>query len=217
MGQTAEELRRQLEQQREVVGRDLVAIGDRVSPGRMVERRRAAVRESFGRARTAVMGAADGATTATSSRVGGVAEGVTSSAAAAASSVGGAVTAAPEALRSSTQGNPFAAGLVALGAGALLGSLLPKTRYEEQAVQHVQPALESAAAELGHEAQTMAEGLQEQAGEAAERLKESAQEATDAVKGDVADATEAVKRDASQAAEDTKASAQSAVEAAKPT
>ena len=59
MGTTPDELRYELEQQRESLSRDLVAIGDRVSPGRMVERRKMAVRDSFGRARDAVMGARD--------------------------------------------------------------------------------------------------------------------------------------------------------------
>ena len=35
MGKTAEELRQDLEQHRESIGRDMEAIGDRVSPGRM--------------------------------------------------------------------------------------------------------------------------------------------------------------------------------------
>ena len=42
MGQTAEDLRTQLAEQRGDISRDLEAIGDRVSPGRMMERRQAA-------------------------------------------------------------------------------------------------------------------------------------------------------------------------------
>ena len=67
MGTTPDELRNELEQQRESLSRDLVAIGDRVSPNRIVERRRMAVRQSFGRAREAVMGAKDTAVTRQSS------------------------------------------------------------------------------------------------------------------------------------------------------
>lgn len=191
MGQTAEELRQQLDEQRDMVGRDLVAIGDRVSPGRMVERRRMAIRQSFGRARNAVMGAADTATTASGERIGGV---------------GSAVAGAPDAVLAQTQGNPFAAGIVAFGAGALIGSLLPKTRYEAQAAQQVQPALETAASELGAEAKDLAENVKEHAVEAADRLKESAQ-----------DAAETVKADASDAAAETKAEAQAAAKSAQPT
>ena len=56
MGQTAEELRGQLVYQRAEVSRDLDAIGDRVSPHRMVERRQAAVRQRFTDIKERVMG-----------------------------------------------------------------------------------------------------------------------------------------------------------------
>ena len=153
MGKTAEDLRHDLEQQRESLGRDLVAIGDRVSPGRMVERRRLAVRQSFGRARDAVMGAKDTAADTTQH----AASSAQSAVGSAASAVGDAVTSAPQAIQSQTQGNPLAAGLIAFGVGALAGSLLPTTRREEQAVAQVQPALESAASELAEGAQSVAD------------------------------------------------------------
>ena len=44
MGQTTEELRStRIAEQRDDLGRDLEAIGDRVSPGRMAQRHKAAV------------------------------------------------------------------------------------------------------------------------------------------------------------------------------
>ena len=46
---------------RELDARVLVAFGDRVSPGRMVERRKHAIGQSVGRARDAVMGVKDSA------------------------------------------------------------------------------------------------------------------------------------------------------------
>ena len=97
MGQTAEELRERLDRQRDELGRDLDAVGDRVSPGRIVDRRRAAARESFGRARNAVMGTADTAASTTTDRVKD-----------AASAVGDAASAAPRAITSGTQGNIIA-------------------------------------------------------------------------------------------------------------
>ena len=145
MGKTAEDLRRDLEEQRDSLGRDLVAIGDRVSPGRMVERRRLAVRQSFGRARDAVMGAKDTASDTTQH----AASSAQSAVGSAASAVGDAVTSAPAGHPVTDAGEPLAAGLVAFGVGALAGSLLPTTRREEQAVAQVQPALESAAERAG--------------------------------------------------------------------
>jgi hypothetical protein len=170
MGKTAEDLRSDLEQQRESIGRDLVAIGDRVSPGRMVDRRRLAVRQSFARAREAVMGARDTATGTTQH---------------AASVVGDAVTSAPQAIQSQTQGNPLAAGLVAFGMGALAGTLLPTTRREEEAVAQVQPALETAAGELAGSAQSVAASAKEHAAEGAEQLKSTVKDAADSIKSDV--------------------------------
>jgi hypothetical protein len=195
MGQTAEELRRQLDDQRDSLGRDLVAIGDRVSPGRMVERRRTALRQSFGRAREAVMGTADSVPSATGERLGDAAGSVSSAAAA----VGDAVTGAPEALRSQAQGNPLAAGLIAFGAGALVGSLVPTTRYEAKAALQAQPTLEAAAAELGEHAQGVAGTVKEHAAEAADRLKDAAQDAADSVKEAATSAADQVKADASGA------------------
>ena len=61
MGTRADELKSDLERQREALGEDLEAVGDRVSPGRVVERRRAALRQGFGRLRDRVMGTADSA------------------------------------------------------------------------------------------------------------------------------------------------------------
>ena len=56
---SAEQLRQQLDEQRGEIGQDLVAIGDRVSPKRMTERKTAAVREKLGGVRESVMGAKD--------------------------------------------------------------------------------------------------------------------------------------------------------------
>ena len=118
----------------------------------------------------------------------------------AASTVGDVVTSAPQAIQSQTQGNPLAAGLIAFGVGALAGSLLPTTRREEQAVAQVQPALESAAGELGQSAQVMAETAKEHGAEAAEHLKATAQDAVESVKAEAQGATQSLKGEAQDAA-----------------
>ena len=182
MGQTAEELREQLDSQRNELGHDLDAIGDRVSPGRIVERRKAAVRDSIGRARNAVMGSADTAASSTTHLVKD-----------AASAVGDAASAAPRAVTSGTQGNPFAAGMIAFGAGALLGSLLPKTEPEQRAAREVQPTLEAAASEAGEQAHQIADTMKEHASDAAQRVQEKAHAATDDVKTDATSAVEETK------------------------
>ena len=58
MGQSAEELRRDIEDTRNHMGTTLDAIGDRVSPSRIVDRRRNRMRATYWAARDAVMGTA---------------------------------------------------------------------------------------------------------------------------------------------------------------
>jgi gas vesicle protein len=229
MGKTAEDLRYELEGQREALSRDFVAIGDRVSPGRMVERRRIAIRQSFGKARNAVMGTADSATNqasdgfaAAADRAGTMASSAQSTASnvgqsvgSAASSAADAVTHAPQAIQQQTQGNPLAAGLIAFGVGALAGTLLPTTRREEQAVRKVQPALESAASEIGEQAQVVAEQAKEQATQAAQQLKEEAQQSVESVKADAQQAADTVQSEARSGAESVKADAQDAAQSVK--
>jgi len=224
MGKTAEDLRYELELQRQSLSQDLVAIGDRVSPGRIVERRKVAVRQSFGNVRNAVMGAKDSAVGTSRDGFVAAADGIGTATSSAGSTVGSAassvaetVTGAPHAVASQTQGNPLAAGLIAFGAGALAATLLPKTRVEAQAVAQVQPALESAATELGEQAQSIAETAKEHATEATQHLKETAQDAAESVKAEAQDAAQSVKAEAQGAAAQTKDEAQSAVQATKPT
>jgi hypothetical protein len=165
---SAEELRRQLEMQRNSLGRDLNVLGDKVSPGRMVERRRAAVRQSARGFKDRIMGAADSAT----SRIGDTA-----------GSIGDAAGHAPQAAKQAAQGNPLAVGLVAFGAGAVLASLLPTTEKERRfGQQTATPALERAAEEAGSVAQQAAEDLKPIAQDAAESVKSSAQDAANQVK-----------------------------------
>ena len=58
MGQNADELRRNIETTRENLGETVEAIGDRVSPGRMIERRKNRVMTNFRNIRERVLGSA---------------------------------------------------------------------------------------------------------------------------------------------------------------
>jgi gas vesicle protein len=180
MGEATDELRGQLAQQRQDLSRDLEAIGDRVSPGRIVDRRRAAVRQGVGRVREAVMGSAESATSTAAHAVSSIED--------KASSVASTAADLPDVAREHTQGNPMAAGLIAFGAGLLVASVMPTTRHEQQMAQQVQPALESVASEAGSAAQEVAGELKEKASEAAHELKESAQDHAETVKAEAHDA-----------------------------
>jgi hypothetical protein len=172
---SAEELRAQIERQRSELGRDLEVLGDKVSPGRIVERRRAAVRQSARGFKDRVMGAADTATT----RVGDTAGSVSG----AVSSAGSTVAGAPQATIQAAQGNPLAVGLVAFGAGAVLAALLPTSEKERRVItERAEPALQKAAEEAGAAAQHAVEELKPAAQDAAEAVRSTAQDAAESVK-----------------------------------
>jgi len=202
MGATAEELRQKLDDQRHDLGRDLEAIGDRVSPGRAVQRRRAAVGRSVNKVRTAVMGAADSA----GSGVAGSASSLSSSVSDSASAIAGSVTDLPGTVRERTQGAPFAAGLVAFGAGLLAASLLPATDRERRAAERVEPALQQAAGELGAAGADAVAELKDHAADAAAELKDDAQDSLAAIKSEASDAVSKTADQAKEAAKKTNVS-----------
>ena len=190
---SAEDLRRQLDEQRAEIGNDLVAIGDRVSPKRMTERRTAAVKNKLGGARDAVMGAKD--------TVADKASEMTSQAGDAASGATDQLRQGPELAKQQTQGNPLAAGLVAFGGGLLLASVIPASRRERQLVsEKVQPQLEQAASRVGEVAQETVEEIKPAAQEAVSELKDEAQQAVSEVKDEASSAAGEVADDAKQEA-----------------
>ena len=161
---SAEELRGQLDEQRSDLGHDLEAIGDRVSPKRMTERRAAAVRRRMRSVGESIMGAKDS---------------VTDSAGSATDSL----RHAPDVVRDRAQGNPLAAGLVAFGAGVLAASVVPATRKEKQVVEdQVQPRLDDAAEQLGSAAQETIDAVTPAVHDAATEVKEQARQAVAEVK-----------------------------------
>jgi len=89
-------------------------------------------------------------------------------------------------VRERAEGNPFAAGVVALGIGWLVSSLLPASDAETQAAQragevareHGGPVLDQAR----DAAQQMGAGLKDHAQEAAQQVKVRAQEAAGTVR-----------------------------------
>lgn len=184
MGTTAEELRRELSAERSTIGADLEAIGDRVSPGRIVERRKAATRRGLRHVRERVMGSADHISTSVTAPV----SGAISSASETVSSVAGTLGETPEAMRRSAQGNPLGAGLVAFGVGLVVATLLPETETEKHVAENIQPRLEQAAASAGHAVHEVVDAVKPAAQEAVGALKEEAQEAVDHVREQAAQA-----------------------------
>jgi gas vesicle protein len=217
MGQTADELREQVEAQRNELGRDLEVLGDRVSPGRMVERRKASVRQRFTKVKESVMGAADSVPSPAGAFAGdsGQQPGLADRTADMASSVAGRVGATPDAVRSGTSGNPLGAGLLAFGAGMLLGSMLPESQKERQVAQQATPTLQRVAGEAGTLAREAADDLKPVAQEAAQDLQDSAKSSAETVKDEAQQAAQDVQETAKQSAGDVASTASEKAESVK--
>lgn len=212
MGATTEDLRAELEVQRSNLSRDVEAIGDRVTPGRIVDRQRAQARRSIHDLRDRVMGTAHSVQssggTAVSTAESTLSD-VGSAATGALADVRDRVTGLPDQARSQTRGAPLVAGAVAFGIGALVGAVIAPTRKEQelvrrheddigQAVSHLKAEVSDLAAEarehLEPEVTTAASDLADQARVAAADVKEHAAAATSEVGGQATDAVDQIRQ-----------------------
>lgn len=132
----------------------------------------------------------------------------------------GTITRAPQTAKRKARGNPFAAGLVAAGLGALVGSLLPSTDMERRLAVRARDAAaplaeeaknmaQEAASHLQPVAQDAVDSLKESAGAAGQRLADTAASARDDVASQASDAAQTVQQQAAGAASDVKGDAQS--------
>ena len=195
-----EALRHDIDRTREGMDATLDQIEDRVSPRRIVERRKTRVRTALGTARERVMG------TAQQIR----AEGRTKadSAGARLDHVSGELSDRMDHLqeegKGQYQGNPLAAGLIAFGAGALLGSLVPKTEPEQQMADNLRERLQPATDELRAAAQEVAEDVKHEAQERVEQVKDTASGAAEVVKEDARHSADNVRAETEDRAEHVK-------------
>ena len=104
MGQSTEELTSQIEDTRQRMASDLDTLQDRVSPSAIVERRKQAVRGGISSIKDKVMGTAQSATDSVSEGMSGTGSSVAATA------------------QERFEGAPLAAGVVAFGAGVVLGA-----------------------------------------------------------------------------------------------
>jgi len=175
----------------------LEAIGDRLSPERVVERRKAAVKQRFRRVREGVMGSpAYVEPTARAAR--DQAASAASSAADAARTMAEKVQDVPGQLADTTAGNPLAAGLVALGTGLLLATVFPKTQTEQQLLDGVQPQIERFGDELRDAGQRLSGDVRDEAKHAIERTTSSGKEAVSVVADEARSSVQSVAEQARQ-------------------
>ncbi|MEX2504330.1 MAG: DUF3618 domain-containing protein [Egicoccus sp.] len=191
--QDPEQLRREIARTRADMDRTLAQLEDRVSPTRIRERQTAKVRGRFNRAKSAVMGS--------SSDTGGMVD----SAGNALSDAGDTIQETPHMVEDATRGNPLAAGVIAMGVGALLGSLVPTSKPEEQLAGQLRDNFEEPVKEqLQQAGQEMRGELQEHAQHAAEETKQSAQHAMKETKDQAQDSTAQVQDKARDSAQNVR-------------
>ncbi|HET7734488.1 MAG TPA: DUF3618 domain-containing protein [Nocardioidaceae bacterium] len=186
MGQATEErLMVEIAGTREDLSQDLDALADKVSPSRVMERKKAAARGRLRSLRDNVMGSADSARSS-----------VTGTASGAADAVSGTAQSAVGTIERRTEGSPLAAGAIAFGAGWLLSALLPATEKEKQAAGALMEQSQPLVDEAKSMGQDVAGNLKESASQAAQEFKETAQEAAEHVKAEGTHAADEVKQQA---------------------
>ena len=217
-----EQIRREIERTQSALSQDVDALTEKVTPGKIVERRVDRARDAATRLKEKVMGsdpysahssgggvreaashAADRVSDTASSATASVQDAASSAASSvqdAAATAADAVQQAPQAIRRQTRGNPLAAGLIAFGAGWLVSSLLPATRREQELADQAKQVAQEKVAPVA----------QQVAGEVRENLREPAQQAVDSVKATAQDAKDTVADEGRLAAQDVSGRAQDA-------
>lgn len=172
--------------QRERISETLEAIGDRVSPERMVERRKAAVGQGLKRARDSVMGSRDYEEPYLAR--------VRKQAGDAVHAAAERVQQAPEKVAEQARGSPIAAGLVMFGAGLLVASMFPETKTEQRVVDAAQPQIRHATEELKDAGHEFVDNAKQHGNEAAQEVRDAGAEAASAVTDQAQDSAEQIKQ-----------------------
>lgn len=197
-----EAIRQEIERTQAGLSADVDRLTEKITPGRIVERRVDRARATAGRWKDNVMGAApdnspsDAASSAASTVSGAVSD--------AAGSLQQTVQEAPRVLRQQSRGNPIAAGLIAFGAGWLVSSLIPASRAEQQLAEQAKDRAAGLAQPVAEQAKQVASQVQEelepQVRQAAESVKDTTTEAARTVAADGRSATREVQGRAQEAA-----------------
>lgn len=175
MSNDPDQIRAEIEQTRANLSNDVNTLTDTVTPSHVAKRQVDKARGAVVGVKDRVMGSAAGLGSSASDKASNVSGSVSDKA----SDMGDAVTGAPRTVKAKTSGNPLAAGLIAFGAGWLIGSLMPASEKEKQAATHVK---DTAAPVVTDAVKEVADNLKQPAQEAVESVKESAAEAADTVK-----------------------------------
>lgn len=180
MGQSTEELRREIAETRDDLGTTVDAIGDRVSPSRVVERRKEKLAGRWHAAKESIMGSA--------TDIGGSVK-----------AVGDTRQQIPEAAMAKTQGAPMVAGAIAFGLGFLAAAMFPGTDAEAQLAQKVQDVAQPAVDELKQSGSEAMSALREPVLDSAQHVKDAAASGVQEVRETAQDAAQQTKDSAAHA------------------
>ncbi|GGA71292.1 hypothetical protein GCM10011490_22460 [Pseudoclavibacter endophyticus] len=173
-------IRARIEATRSELSADVDALGDKVDPAKVAQRQGDRVKSRLTGMKDRIMGAADDARGS-------------------AGDAGDAASDAAHRVKEKAEGNPFAVGMIAFGAGLLLSSLFPASRKETEL-----------AADAREKAQPLIEGAKDVAQESAEHLKEPAQDAANAVREQATSSAESLRTDATSEAQNVRGEAEQA-------
>jgi ElaB/YqjD/DUF883 family membrane-anchored ribosome-binding protein len=185
MSTDPDQIRQDIEETRNSLSQDVSTLADTVNPAHAVRRTTARAGSAITGAKNKLMGTASQS-----------ASGMNTAAGQAMSATQQKMSGAQEQMRRQVSGNPLAVGLIAVGFGWLVGSLLPASSAEEQVAIKVKEAA--------------APAVTDAARQTAASLKDSAQQAAESVKATAADAAATVKDEAASSAGDVRDQAQAA-------
>lgn len=212
-----DEIRRDIERTRAELSENVNALGDSTSPSNITRGQVDKVKEGAANLKERVFGAPQ------DPHDGGVAGDVRASV----DDARDAVADTPQKVKSGTRGNPLAAGLIAMGVGALVGGLIPSSRKEQDMARQVKDAAEPLVEEVKQMAnqakdnlqpvvQDATAGVKDVAGHAGEQVKQDALRAKEQVSEQAKSSADTVKQDGQEAAEQTRRDAQQASDSGKP-
>lgn len=197
--QSPEEIRRDIERTRADLANDVDQLHEKVSPSAVASRKVESAKSTLTGVKDKVMGSASSAGSSTGDTLSSGKDSVHG----AVSSAGSALSSAPQTATQKAQGNPFAAGLIAFGAGWLISSILPASEKEQRAAMAAKDKVSEHSDTLTAPAKDAASGMKE-------NLAPKAQQAAESIKSSASDAASTVKDEASSAKEDVSGQAKHA-------
>jgi gas vesicle protein len=214
MGQDAQQLRREIANSRADLGQTMDAFEDRVSPSRIIERKKSRMRESVSNLSQRVMGNIDYAKGAATNAAGDIRDGAEHKAADAKTAVANAPGMAQDLAHDAragamhqAQGSPLLAGAVAAGIGFVASVVFPGTKAEGHAAQRLQDAAQPLVDQAKDAGTELASSMKEQGQDSAQQLRQSAMDHARDVRDTAQSVADEVKSDAKQTASDAAESA----------